>query len=286
MPTDDTSSVLIQRPTCFFKQRETGHTSRTVSSACHSASSLLKMSSREKWTKCLKGYHVIISGNTIEEHNANLRAALQRAEERNLKLNPEKLEVGKTEIEYFGHIISADGLKPDPSKVKAVREMPPPANEKELQTMLGMINYLAKFAPQLSEITKPMRDLLKDDVEFTQEEALNKAKAAILSQPVLAYFDPSKPITLQVDASKFGLGAVLIQDGKPIAFASKSLNQTEQNYAQIEKELLAIVFGCRRFHQYIYGQKITVESDHKPLESISKKALDKAPPRLQRMFLQ
>ncbi|KAL8608308.1 hypothetical protein ACOMHN_042175 [Nucella lapillus] len=132
---------------------------------------------------------VIISGNTIEEHNANLRAALQRAEERNLKLNPEKLEVGKTEIKYFGHMISADGLKPDPSKVKAVREMPPPANEKELQTMLGMINYLAKFAPQLSEITKPMRDLLKDDVEFIwdkpQEEALNKAKAAILSQPVL-----------------------------------------------------------------------------------------------------
>ena len=153
-----------------------------------------------------------------------------------------------------------------------------------------MINYLAKFAPQLSDITKPMRDLLKDDIEFIwdkpQQEALDKAKTAILSQPVLAYFDPSKPITLQVDASKFGLGATIIQEGKPVAFASKSLTQTEQNYAQIEKELLAIVFGCRRFHQYICGQKITVESDHKPLESIAKKPLAKAPTRLQRMLLQ
>ncbi|KAL0149263.1 hypothetical protein M9458_055497 [Cirrhinus mrigala] len=93
-------------------------------------------------------------------------------------------------------------------------------------------------------------------------------------------------LTLQVDASKSGLGAVLLQQDKPVAYASKSLNSTEQNYAQIEKELYAVLFGCKRFHEYMYGRKVTVESDHKPLEAILKKPLASAPPRLQRMILQ
>ena len=233
---------------------------------------------------------VIIHGRTQEEHDRNLKAALEKATDSTLRLNPEKLIVGEAEVEYFGHLITAGGLKPDPKKVKAIENMPPPTNKKELQTVLGMITYLAKFAPQLSEATKPMRDLLKEDIEFVwdkpQEESLHKVKKIITDKPVLAYFDPRKPITLQVDASKHGLGATLMQEKKPVAYASKSLNSTEQNYAQIEKELYAILFGCKRFHQYIYGQRITVESDHKPLESIATKALAAAPPRLQRMLLQ
>ena len=233
---------------------------------------------------------VIIHGTTQEEHDRNLKAALDKATDSTLRLNAEKLTVGAEEVEYFGHLITADGLKPDPKKVRAIETMPPPTNKKELQTVLGMITYLAKFAPQLSEATKPMRDLLKEDIEFVwdkpQEESLRKVKQIITEQPVLAFFDPKKHVTLQVDASKHGLGATLMQDRKPVAYASKSLNATEQNYAQIEKELFAILFGCRRFHQYIYGRKITVESDHKPLESIATKALAAAPPRLQRMLLQ
>ena len=176
---------------------------------------------------------IIVTGRTQEEHDTNLRAMLERAAAKNLKLNPDKLTVGAQEVEYFGHIISADGLKPDPTKVKAIQDMPPPVDKKELQTMLGMINYPAKFAPQLSETTKPIRDLLKDDAEFLwdqpQREALDRTKAIILSQPVLSFFDPAKPITLQVDASKHGLGAAPFQGDKPVAFASKSLNKTEQN---------------------------------------------------------
>ena len=153
-----------------------------------------------------------------------------------------------------------------------------------------MITYLAKFTQQLSEITKPVRDLLKENIEFIwdtpQQTALQKVKDAITSQTVLAFFDPRKEITLEVDASKSGLGAAIFQEGKSVAFASKSLTPTEQNYAHIEKELYAVLFGCRRFHQYLYGQEITVRSDHKPLESITKKALATAPPRLQRMLLQ
>ncbi|KAK7113619.1 hypothetical protein V1264_012874 [Littorina saxatilis] len=233
---------------------------------------------------------VIVSGKTREEHDANLRATLNRAASKNLKLNPDKLTVGAQEVEYFGHLITVEGLKPDPAKVKAIQDMPPPNDKKELQTMLGMITYLAKFAPQLSETTKPMRDLLKEDAEFIwddqQKTALQKVKNIITSQPVLAFFEPKKEVRLEVDASKFGLGAAIFQDNNPVAFASKALTQTEQNYAQIEKELYAILFGCRRFHQYLYGREVIVHSDHKPLESITKKPLAAAPPRLQRMLLQ
>ena len=103
---------------------------------------------------------------------------------------------------------------------------------------------------------------------------------------MLKYFDPSKEVTLQCDASESGLGAVILQEGQPIAFSSRALTSTERNYAQIEKELLSIVHGCTRFDQYIYGRSITVQTDHKPLETIFKKSLLSAPKRLQRMLLQ
>ena len=102
---------------------------------------------------------------------------------------------------------------------------------------------------------------------------------------MLALFYHRKEVTLQVDASKNGLGAAIMQEGRPVAYASKLLNSTEQNYAQIEKELYAVLFGCRRFHEYLYGRHVTVESDHKPLETILRKPLALAPPRLQRMML-
>ena len=233
---------------------------------------------------------ILIAGATRDEHDRILKQALGRAKERNLKLNPEKLTIGVQQVDYFGHLITSEGLKPDPEKVNAIRNMPEPKDKKELSTVLGMITYLSKFAPCLSEITKPMRDILKDDVEFAwdkpQKEAFEKTKQLISKTPVLTYFDPKKKLILEVDASKHGLGASIYNDGKPIAFASKALNETEQNYAQIEKELYAILFGCTRFHQYVYGRKTEVHSDHKPLESIMKKPLSSAPPRLQRMLLQ
>ena len=233
---------------------------------------------------------VLISGSTQEEHDMTLRQALERAKERKLKLNPEKLTVGVQQVDYFGHLVTSEGLKPDPAKVNAIMNMPAPTDKKELSTILGMMTYLSKFSPSLSEATKPMRDVLKDDVEFSwdkpQQDAFEKTKTLISNTPVLAYFDPQKKLVLEVDASKHGLGAAIYNDGKPIAFASKALNNTEQNYAQIEKELYAILFGCTRFHQYVYGRKTEVHSDHKPLESIMKKSLSSAPPRLQRMLLQ
>ena len=235
---------------------------------------------------------ILIYGRTKEEHDENLRAMLQRSRERGVKLNPEKSTICATAVSYFGHRITKDGVKPDPAKIAAVRDMEPPKNRAELETILGMVNYLSKFAPMLSDVNAPMRHLLKESSEFIwdaqHDEAFKKMKELITQEPgpVLTYFDPSKELRLQVDASKYGLGAVLLQEGKPIGYASKSLSDSEINYAQIEKELYAILFGCKRFHQYIYGRHTIVESDHKPLESIMRKPLAAAPPRLQRMILQ
>lgn len=153
-----------------------------------------------------------------------------------------------------------------------------------------MTNFIAKFLPKLSDVTKPLRELIKKNVEFhwldTHEQAFLALKNLITQSETLRYYDVSKAVTLQVDASKAGLGAALIQEHGPVAFASKAMNETQCRYAQIEKELLAVVFACKRFHQYVYGKHITIESDHKPLEAIFKKPLSQAPSRLQKMLMQ
>ena len=132
--------------------------------------------------------------------------------------------------------------------------------------------------------------MLKKESDFIWDEAqtraFNEVKEIITNAPVLGYFDPNKQLVLETDASKSGLGCCIMQDDKPIAYASKSLTQTECMYAQIEKELPAILYGCKRFHQFTYGREIICHCDHKPIESIMKKPLAAAPPRLQRMLLQ
>ena len=135
-----------------------------------------------------------------------------------------------------------------------------------------MVNYLPKFTPNLAETTAPMRSLLKKDSEFVWDWAQQ-----FTSTGTLAHYNVKKEVTLQVHASKHGPGAVLMQEGKPAAYASKSLSPAEQDYAQIEKEMCAMLFGTERFHQYIYGRNVAVTTDHKPLEAILSKPLSAAP---------
>ena len=141
----------------------------------------------------------------------------------------------------------------------------------------------------MSMITDPIRKVMKSDVEFKwgkqQEEAFRQIKEILIAASVLAYYDVKRPVTITCDASKSGLGAVLLQKGKPVAYASRTLTDAETRYAQIEKKLLAVVFGFERFNQYTYARHVEVETDHKPLEAITKKPLSMAPPRLQRMLL-
>lgn len=232
-------------------------------------------------------------GNTEEEaildHNSKLRSLMQRLREKNLKLNRDKVKLCQKEVRFFGHILTNEGVKPDPEKVSAVTKMPEPTNVKQTQTFLGMITYLAKYLPHLSTLAAPLRDICKQDATFEwnkeQSDCFLKLKKLVVKAPVLRYFNCNEPIIIQCDASSTGLGSVLLQDGRPVAFASRTLTPAEINYAQIEKETLAILFSCMRFEQYIIGKTIIVQSDHKPLQSILLKPLLTAPKRLQRMLL-
>ena len=148
---------------------------------------------------------------------------------------------------------------------------------------------MGPFISGLSTLTAPLRELVKEssvyDWNLAHEQAFHAIKNAINAEAALAYYDPTKEFTLQVDASTTGLGAALLQDKKPIAFASKTLTDTESRYANIERQLLAVVYGCECFHTCLYGRSFIAESDHKPLEAIQLKNLISAPPRLQRMVL-
>ncbi|XP_011437820.3 retrovirus-related Pol polyprotein from transposon 297 [Magallana gigas] len=228
--------------------------------------------------------------DAIRDHDFHLQALLQRAREVGLKLNKEKLKLRLTSVKYMGQILTSEGMCPDPDKVKAVVEMPRPKNVKDVQRLIGLVTYLSKYLPHLSETCEPLRRLTVKDTlwhwESQQENAFKAIKQLVSTEPVLKYYDVNEEVTIQCDASEVGLGATLMQQGQPVAYASKALSQTEQRYAQIEKECLAIVFACEHFDQYIYGRDlVTVQSDHKPLETIFKKSLLAAPKRLQRMLL-
>ena len=232
---------------------------------------------------------LLIWGKDDDEHDARLKQVLNRAREVNLKFNAKKCRIRQEEVPYVGHVLSKEGLRPDPEKICAVQEMQPPQNTKELKSFLGFIQYLAKFMPNMASESAPLRELLEKQVAWRwdqeQETSFQKLKQMVSSTPVLGYYDPSKPLTLSVDASSKGLGAVLFQDEKPLAYASRALTPAQQHYAQIEKETLAIVYGAQKFHQFIYGRPTVVESDHKPLQYILNRPLHHAPLRLQKMML-
>lgn len=234
---------------------------------------------------------VVVWGSNKREHDTRLEKLLQRAKEIGMKFNKDKCKFGVNEIVYLGHVFDKHGMRPDKSKIKAIVEMPQPKDRKGLERFLGIINYLSKFIPNYSERVAVLRGLLKKDSVWIwgpeHTNAINRLKTLITDAPVLALYSNRTPIVLSVDASAEALGAVLLQSGRPVEFASSTLTDTQRRYAQIEKEMLAIVFACERFRQYILRRcDVTVQSDHKPLEALFKKSLSAVPARLQRMMLQ
>lgn len=233
---------------------------------------------------------IIVWGSTQEEHDRRLKGLFERAKIVGIKFNREKCEFSVTEVTYLGHTFSADGMQIDRAKLKAITEMPSPNNRQSLERFLGMVNYVSKFIPNYAETVAPLRNLLKKDSEWCwdecSEEVVRRLKQVLCTALVLALFEPRAPAKLSVDASARALGAVLLQAGRPVEFASLTLTDTQQRYAQIEKEMLAIVFALEKFYQYVFGKSdIVVETDHKPLQPLFDKSLDSVPARLQRMML-
>ncbi|CAI6370293.1 unnamed protein product [Macrosiphum euphorbiae] len=222
---------------------------------------------------------ILCATNTIEEMDTTVKEVVARAKKYNIKFNSNKVQFYQNEVKYLGLLFSKEGMRPDNDRITAIKELGIPKNKKELQQILGTINYLRKFIPNLSEISSPYRELLKKNViwQWTDKntELLNKIKNLISEASILNNFDINKPIVLQCDSSQNALGCCLLQDSKPVAFASRSLTSTESNYAQIEKELLSVTFSLSKFHNYIYGSKIIVKNDHLPLVSLMKKPIDK-----------
>ncbi|XP_045763671.1 uncharacterized protein K02A2.6-like [Maniola jurtina] len=217
---------------------------------------------------------ICITGKDRETHKNNLRAVIERLATMGLTVKINKCKFLQKSVSYLGFIIDKHGLHPDMTKVEAIVKAPTPGNVTQLKAFLGLINYYGKFVPNLSSLLHPLYSLLKKNQpwnwDINCEDAFINIKNILASDRVLCHYDPALPLVLSVDSSSYGIGAVLAHvfaDGteRPISCASRTLGDTEKNYSQLDKEALAIMYGVQKHHQYLFGRKFILKTDHKPL---------------------
>lgn len=217
---------------------------------------------------------IIVTGKTREEHHRNLEQVFERLEAVGLRLKKAKCRLFQNKVLFLGHEISRSGIKPTDERIQGVVAAPEPRDKKELKSFLGMVTYNCKFLPNLSSVLCPLYDLTKRDAPWRWTEECRAAflasKRLMTCADVLTHYDSQKPVKLYCDASGRGLGCCLVHvfpDGseKPVAFASRVLSSAEKNYSQLDLEALAVVYGVRRFHDYVFGRRFTLVTDHKPL---------------------
>jgi len=219
---------------------------------------------------------IIVFSTSLQEHVENLKRVFEALDRYNLKIQLDKSEFLCKEVAFLGHIVTPNGVKPNPNKVEAIKNWPLPNTEKELRGFLGTMGYYRRFVKDMAKIIRPMTVQLKkgQSIEHTPDfvEAFEKSKTLLTSSHILQYPDFSQPFVLTTDASDFALGAVLSQGpvgkDRPVAYASRTLTKSEINYSTIEKELLAIIWACKHFRPYLFGKKFTLFTDHKPLTYI------------------
>ena len=226
---------------------------------------------------CIYLDDILVTGGTEPEHLSTLNEVLGRLSGEGLRLKRGKCAFMMPTVEYLGHSISAEGLRPTQTKIRAIVDVPAPQNVSQLRSFLGLVNYYGKFLSNLSNTLAPLYQLLQKQRRWSwntlQEEAFLTAKKQFTAPCLLAHYNPEKGLILSCDASPYGVGAVLSQQmeegtEKPVAFSSRSLSPAERKYAQLEKEGLAIIFGVKKFHQYLLGRKFKIYSDHKPLQHL------------------
>ena len=216
---------------------------------------------------------ILVVSRTFEEHIQHLEQVFGRLRKANLRLKPKKCSFLCKEVSYLGHIISAEGVRPDPEKTEKVKSFPVPHDVTQVRQFLGLASYYRRFVPKFAKIAAPLHALLKKNhtFEWSSEclNAFNQLKEVLTSSPVLVFpkFGPGCEFVLETDASYVGLGAVLSQqqdDGKvhPIAYASRSLDQHERNYGVTELETLGLVWAVRYFRPYLLGHHTIVYTDH------------------------
>ena len=216
---------------------------------------------------------IIVTGKDDQEHLENLDRVLSRLEKYGFKLQRSKCEFMQPGVQYLGHSINKDGVRKDSSATAAIREAPAPRNKGEMRSFLGLANQYRKFVENLSTLAAPLNELLRDKVRWSwteeHQQAFESVKRKIVDDVVLAHYNPAEEVRLAVDASPVGLGAVIThgqgKDERPIAFASRTLTEAERNYSQLDREALAIIYGIKKFHYYLYGRKFVLYSDNQPL---------------------
>lgn len=238
---------------------------------------------------------MIVSGITKEDHDRTVSEVIERARQVGAKFNKDKFQYCQTQVKFMGQMFSENGMQIDPDRIEALCKLDSPKDKVELQRIIGSFNYVRRYIVNMAEIMQPLCNLLKNSVEWhwlpKHQENFDKLKKIISESPALVPFDNKLKIILQCDASKYGLGCCMFQQHdnntlKLVACASRTMNEHEVSYSQTEKELLSIYYGTKKFHDFIYGQEITVQSDHKPIISIMKKPIHKIGSiRLQRIRL-
>jgi len=220
---------------------------------------------------------IIITGKTTKEHFEHLEEVLRRLQLHGLRVKFSKCRFLKPSVDFLGHVVDSEGIHAAQNKLTAIVQAPSPSNIQELRSFLGLLNYYGKFISNLSTLLHPLNALLRKDSKWrwTKEcqQSFETAKEKLVSSQVLVHYNPELQIKLAGDASAYGVGAVIshvLEDGTehPVAFASRTLTSSERNYAQVEKEALALIFGVKRFHTYLYGRSFTIVTDHKPLTTI------------------
>ena len=203
---------------------------------------------------------MVIYGRTDLEHDKHLVNFLDICRKNTLMLNPDKMQFRLPQVSFFGHQWSAKGLSPDPKKIAAVKRMDLPRDVDTMRSFLGLVNYLNRFSLCLAEISATLREICRQDMEFEQTEsvcvAFSKTKEEISKNVTLPYFNPKSETTLQTDASKKGLGAVILQNPKPVMFASWALTGAEKNYQNLEREGLAMIWGMEKVSLLSLWQEI------------------------------
>ena len=216
---------------------------------------------------------ILVSGTDATEHLQNLRTLLQRLQEKGLRCKLEKCCFAEPSVEYLGHTLSRQGVSKGP-KVDAVLKMPPPTDVASLRSFLGAVQFYGKFIPNLSTMTEPLTRLTRKGTAWTwsaeEQAAFQRLKNVLCEDTVLAHYDPNLEIGISCDASNVGIGTVLFHrypDGseRPIANVSKTLTPTQRRYSQIQKEALAVIFGLKKFHHFLYARHFILVTDHKPL---------------------
>lgn len=223
--------------------------------------------------KCCQPYldDIVIFSKSFEDHKRHVAQVLAALRAAGLKIRPDKCSFAQKEIKFLGHVVSADGVLPDPDKLRGVADFPAPRNVKEVQRFHGLCSYFRRFVPDFAVTAKPLTSLFNKGTPWTwgddEELAFQALKYCLLAPPILAHPDFSRPFLVSTDASNYGVGAVLKQrrvDGEEqvIAYASRNLNQAETNYSATERECLAVIFAIVKFRPYLYGAKFSVITDH------------------------